>query len=131
MHGEALASFLERHGVRLLIQFGSTVTGLTHPGSDLDLGVLLERVPERLEDEIALRADAQALFPGREVDLAILNRADPLLLKKVMETGRLLAGPARAFHEFRMYAYRRYQDHRRHLGLERDYVRRRIETLAR
>jgi predicted nucleotidyltransferase len=131
MPAGALDSFVARHGVRLLVQFGSTVTGLTHPGSDLDLGVLLERVPERFEDEIALRADAQALFPGREVDLAILNRADPLLLKKVMETGRLLAGTPRAFHEFRMYAFRRYQDHRRYLALERDYVRRRIEALAR
>jgi predicted nucleotidyltransferase len=131
MPAGALDSFVARHGVRLLVQFGSTVTGLTHPGSDLDLGVLLERVPERFEDEIALRADAQALFPGREVDLAILNRADPLLLKKVMETGRLLAGTPRAFHEFRMYAFRRYQDHRRYLALERDYVRRRIEAFAR
>lgn len=93
--------------------------------------MLLERVPERFEEETALRADAQALFPGREVDLAILNRADPLLLKRVMETGRLLAGPTRAFHEFRMDAFRRYQDHRPYLALERDYVRRRIEALAR
>jgi hypothetical protein len=32
--------------------------------------------------------------------------------------------------ELRMYAFRRYQDHRRFLALEREYVARRLRALA-
>jgi predicted nucleotidyltransferase len=37
-----------RHGIRLLVRFGSSVTGLLHQGSDVDLGVILAHVPEVL-----------------------------------------------------------------------------------
>jgi hypothetical protein len=63
--------------------------------------------------------------------VAILNRADPLFLKKITEHCRLLYGPPRAFYEFKIYAFKRYQDHRRFLAMERDYVARKIRTLAR
>jgi hypothetical protein len=59
------------------------------------------------------------VFPGQEVDLAVLDRADPLLLKQVLEGCRLLAGSPRRLAELKMYAFRRYQDHRRFLDLER------------
>jgi hypothetical protein len=36
---------------------------------------------------------------------------------------RLLSGSSRRFAEFRIHAFKRYQDHRRYLGLERAYVR--------
>jgi predicted nucleotidyltransferase len=31
-----------RHGVRLLLQYGSTVSGRTHAHSDVDVGVMFE-----------------------------------------------------------------------------------------
>src|SRR2546429_3821599 len=33
----------QTYGIRLLLQFGSTVGGATHPRSDVDLAVLVER----------------------------------------------------------------------------------------
>jgi hypothetical protein len=36
-----------------------------------------------------------------------------LFLRKIIETATLLYGPARSFYEFKMYALKRYQDHRR------------------
>lgn len=66
----------------------------------------------------------QRLFPGREVDLVVLNRADPLLLKQVLEGCRLLIGSPRQLAELKIYAFRRYQDHRRFLAMERAHVRR-------
>ena len=106
-----------RHGARLLVQFGSTVSGRVHPGSDVDVAVLFEGDPTytRLG---GLLADLEAAFPGRVVDLGLLNRADPLFLKKVLENARLLAGSPRDLAQLRLYAFRRYQDHRRFLRLE-------------
>jgi predicted nucleotidyltransferase len=87
-----LREIAARHGIRLIVQFGSTVAGSTHPRSDVDLGVLLAEPPGSLRQLAELRADLQALVPDREVDLAVLNRADPLFLKKVIERCRLVHG---------------------------------------
>ena len=111
-------------GVELLVQFGSTIAGTTHSGSDVDLAVLLARAPGSYAQEADLQAALQSSVPDREVDLVFLNHADPLLLKQVTENGVLLHGDPNRWQEFRAYAFRRYQDHRRFLTMERDYVNR-------
>jgi hypothetical protein len=68
------------------------------------------------------------LFPEHEVDLAVLDRADPLFLKKVLERCELLAGSPPRLAELKTYAFKRYQDHRRYLKMERDYVRRFLDS---
>ncbi len=130
MDATRLEAIARRHGVRLVLQFGSTVTGTEHPRSDVDVAVLLERPPS-LHERAELQHDLQALFPGREVDLAVLNRADPLFLKQVTERCRLLYGAARTLHELKLYAFRRYQDHRKYLALEREYVARTLRRMPR
>jgi hypothetical protein len=60
--------------------------------------------------------------PDREVDVAILNRADPLFLKKITEDCRLVYGSPRDLQRMKIYAFKRYQDHRRYLDMERLYV---------
>jgi predicted nucleotidyltransferase len=121
MDSSSFDAIARRHGARLLLQFGSTVSGRTHPASDLDVAVLFEGDPgyARLG---GLLADLQAALPGRNVDLGLLNRADPLFLKKVLESPRLLAGSQRDLVMLRLYAFRRYQDHRRFLRLERHHL---------
>lgn len=131
MDDEGLEAFARKHGVRLLLQFGSTVSGRTHPGSDVDLAVLLHRVPQSLSGSGEIAAGVQAFFPGREADVAIINSADPLFLKQILSRCRLLYGAPRTLAELKMYAFRRYQDHRRFLTMEREYVRRKIAAAAR
>jgi predicted nucleotidyltransferase len=117
--------------MRLLLQFGSSVSGPTHPRSDVDLAVLLERRPESLNAYAELVQDLQSLVPGREVDVAVINNADPLFLKQITERCRLLYGPERLLHELRIYAWKRYQDHRRFLAMEREYVKRKARAVGR
>lgn len=64
------------------------------------------------------------------IDLALLNHADPLFLRRILEQCRLLYGSPWTLAELRIYAFRRYQDHRRYLALEREYVDRSIRRLA-
>jgi predicted nucleotidyltransferase len=122
MDRQCLGQAAAAHGVELLVQFGSTVTGVPHLRSDVDLAVLLTHPPESYAREAELQTALQSCVPDREVDLVILNRADPLLLKQVTESGRLLHGDASRWQEFRAYAFKRYQDHRRFLEMEREYV---------
>jgi predicted nucleotidyltransferase len=77
MDPERLEAVARRHGIRLLLRFGSTTTGRERADSDVDLGVLLEHVPESFDALADLIADLQALVPEREVDVVIGNRARP------------------------------------------------------
>lgn len=116
----------ERHGLRLVLQFGSTVSGQVHERSDLDIGVLLETSSLGLREYANLDHDLRAAFPGRKLDLAILNRADPLFLKQVTKNCRVLHGSEAELRRLELYAFKRYQDHRRYLDLERRFVARAI-----
>jgi predicted nucleotidyltransferase len=127
---DEIAPIAQRHGIILLLRFGSSVTGRMHAQSDVDLAVLLDRLPGTLEAHAALVQDLQRLFPDREVDVALLNRADPLFLKKVTEHCLLLYGPVGALQRLKIYAFRRHQDHRRYLELERRYVERSLRDRA-
>ena len=125
-----LEKIARRHGIELLLEFGSVVSGHLHPRSDLDLAVLFDRPVVSFGELADLRHELQALSPGREVDLAIINHADPLFLRKITEQCRLLYGSPRRLAELRIYAFKRYQDHRRYLALERLYVERTLERLS-
>ena len=98
--------------------------------SDIDLAVLLERRLESMTAEAELVTDLQALISGQDVDVALLNGADPLLLNRIAERCRLLYGSPRALCGLKMYAFKRDQDHRRFLAMERSYVSGKIRALA-
>jgi predicted nucleotidyltransferase len=130
MNEPDLDRIASKHGLLMIVQFGSTATGKTHDQSDMDLAVQFSVPPATLTARAAVVADLQVLFPDRPVDMVILNHADPLLMKKVVESGRLLHGSLRRYQEFRILAYKRYQDHRRFFTMEREYVRRALEKVA-
>jgi len=125
-----LAEIAASHRIRLLLQHGSTVSGQVHSASDVDVAALFEHGHDSLAAVTALGADLQGLYPRRDVDVAVINHADPLFLKKILERCQLLYGSPRVLAELRMYAFRRYQDHRRFLALEQSYVRRSLQRLV-
>jgi predicted nucleotidyltransferase len=131
MNTERLQELASKHGIVLMLRFGSTVAGRTHPRSDVDIAVLLRQAPPSFSEFAELAHDVQTLFPGQDVDVAVINHADPLFLKKVMEECSLVYGPAARLKELQLYAFRRYQDHRRFLALEREYVARALGLTGR
>lgn len=117
-----LDGIAQTHGIRLLLQFGSTLTERVHARSDIDLAVVLERPRLGLDEHAELLHALQRAFADRDVDLALLNHADPLFLKQVTDTCRLLYGTAAELRRLKLYAFKRYQDHRKYLDLERRFV---------
>jgi predicted nucleotidyltransferase len=117
-----LNEIAKRYGVRLVLQFGSSVTGKIHARSDVDIAVLLDHSETSFQAYADLLDDFQRLFPGREVDLALINHADPLFLKKITDDCQLLYGRAEQLQELKIYAFKRYQDHRRYFEMERQYA---------
>jgi predicted nucleotidyltransferase len=130
MDPETLEGIASRHGVELILEFGSMVSGQVHPRSDMDLAVIFGGPVPSFDKLADLQHELQALNPDREVDLAIINHADPLFLRKITEQCRLLFGSPRRLALLRIYAFKRYQDHRRYLPLEREYVDRTLGRLS-
>ena len=116
------------YGLDLVLLFGSRVTGKCHARSDLDVAVRYTNSFD-LEREISLASELAAIFPQEKVDVVAINRADPLLLKQIAQNCQLLMGTKRMLYEFRIYAFRRYQDHKRYLQMEQSYVRRGVKEL--
>jgi uncharacterized protein len=120
---DALSELARRYGLELVLAFGSAVTGRLHARSDTDVAVLPRR-PLSMSEQLDLQAELQRLFPERPLDLALLDRADPLFLKKVLDSAVLLHGSTTRLAELRIHAWRRYVDHERFFALERRYIQR-------
>jgi uncharacterized protein len=89
-----LISFLKTQpDIAAAYLFGSLAQGRATPRSDIDIAILLKRVPKRLGGAIdrQLRLmDALRGFADREVDVVILNTAPPVLKDQVLRFGRRL-----------------------------------------
>jgi predicted nucleotidyltransferase len=125
---ENLKDIAQKHGIVLALKFGSSVTGQVHPKSDVDLAILLDRSNLTLREHAELLQDLQPLFPDRELDLAIINHADPLFLKKITDSCELLVGPPERLQALKIYAFKRYQDHGRFFEMERRFAERFLAT---
>lgn len=123
---ETLAAAARTHGIRLLVAFGSQVSGRTHAASDVDLGVVLDH-PNTV-DLLRLIGDLQAAFP-RTVDIVLLDHADPLIRWAALRAPQLLVGDARELSRAQLYAWRRYVEYQPFFDLEAAAVRRAIAGL--
>jgi predicted nucleotidyltransferase len=121
---EHLKDIAQKHGIVLALKFGSSVTGREHPKSDVDLAILLDQPNVTLGEHAELLQSLQPLFPDREIDLALINHADPLFLKKITDNCELLYGPPEKLQALKIYAFKRCQDHARFFAMERRFAER-------
>lgn len=89
--GERLAAALDRDGVVAVQLIGSQATGRVTPLSDIDLAVWTDPAlgfRERAELRLELAGAAAAALGTGEVDLVLLNDAEPLLRRPAASDGR-------------------------------------------
>lgn len=123
-----LRAIAEKHGILLILQFGSSVTGKAHARSDVDIAVLLDHSKVSFQEHAELLHDLGRLFPEQELDLALINHADPLLLKKITEDCQMIYGSVERLSRLKIYAFKRYQDHRKYFDMERQFAARFLAT---
>lgn len=124
LQAQQLEDLRKTFDIKLVIAFGSKVKGTSHPASDLDIGLLFNRRGLTLE----CLSRVSEIFPSEEVDVAFLNRADPLLLGQITAQSQLLSGDGSDFHAFRCYAFQRYADFLPYLAMEARTNGLRLET---
>ena len=104
---------LQKLGVVLVYLHGSVAAETARNDSDVDIAALFEKMPDDI-----IRATGKlvgifaGLIPGRELDIAILNEASPLLKQIVASTGKLLyARSPDDTLRFELRAMDEYEDH--------------------
>ena len=85
--------FASKPQVALAYLFGSQASGKVHPGSDLDLGILLaENIPQReyTGQRLEIIGDLMQLLKSNDVDVVILNQVPLVMRYQVISNGKLL-----------------------------------------
>jgi len=101
-------SLAEKHHLRLVLLFGSQVSGRTHRESDVDIGVLAEKTLGFMESAKLELEFTRALKMAR-LQLVDLRTVPPLFLKHVALGSVLLyEREPREYHNFKIYALMQY-----------------------
>jgi uncharacterized protein len=102
-----LTPLLQEKDLQLLILFGSSVHGVRHQESDLDLAFLFDQPVGILN----LTNQVIRLLHTDQVDVVDLRRASPLLTFSIAQKGQLLYERSPGlFHSFYSLSFRRYVD---------------------
>ena len=107
---ERLFPFYKESDLRLIVLFGSALTGASHKKSDIDLAFLFDR-PVNI---LSLTNSVIRLLYTDKVDVIDLKHASPLLKYSAAEKGKLLYEKSPGmFFEFCLLAFKEYVDTRK------------------
>ena len=112
-----LKKIAQKYDLELILLFGSQVGGKVHKVSDFDIAYLSKKELS-MEEEIGLDCDLMPVFQSDKVDLTNLRKANPLLLKKISDTAMLIFGKQETFIEFKLKAFKFFQDYLPYFKLE-------------
>jgi predicted nucleotidyltransferase len=108
---EKALALADKFNLKLIVLFGSTAEGLAREQSDLDIAILAEDTTLSPSYKLSLLETVPEIFDGKLVDIAILNRCDPLLGFEVASSGiPLFEKEPGLFDEFQILAFRRHAD---------------------
>lgn len=119
-------------GIRMLVLFGSRVTGSPPPDSHSDLDIAISLAAPRQRMGLwEYHEPLGRLFPGESLDLSFLDGADPLFRWEIMRRSVLLWGDPDAYCEMRAFAYRDFTESADLFALERTLAERKLAHVRR
>lgn len=125
---EVLKPIVQKFGIRLIVLFGSVAGGTANADSDVDLGVLINH-PLSFNQRLKLWGALSPLF-NTEVDLVILNHANPVLAFEVASTGNLLfEDKSNTWDTWKSFSFRQYWDTEKFRNDLRRFITRRAKEM--
>jgi predicted nucleotidyltransferase len=125
---EQLQLIAQKFGVRLIVLFGSVARGKIHEESDIDIGVLTDR-PITFNKRLKLWYELSSLFRA-DIDLAMLNHAEPVFGFQVARDGKLLFERDKfVWENWRSYKIRQYWDTKKFRDDLERYLARRVKEM--
>lgn len=123
-----IAKIAKKFQLKLIIIFGSFANGKNRTGSDLDIAVLGFKEVS-FNGQISLTNELSAVF-NKNIDLSVLNKANPLLLFQASKNPILLYGEREDFLKFKLYAFNVYNDYTPYFEMEKNLNKKIISAYA-
>lgn len=123
-----ISKIAEKFQLKLIVIFGSFAKGKNRANSDLDIAVLGAKQIS-FEKQIDLTGELSRVF-SKDVDLTVLNRANPLLLFQVNKNPVLLYGDQKEFLKFKLYSFKAYHDYAPYFKMEKKLNKKIINAYA-
>lgn len=123
-----IAKIAKKFQLKLVIIFGSFANGKNRADSDLDIAVLGLREVS-FSEQISLINELSQIF-NKNIDLSVLNKANPLLLFQASKNSILLYGSREEFLKFKLYAFNVYNDYAPYFEMEKNLNKKIISAYA-
>jgi len=123
-----IAKIAKKFHLKLIVVFGSFVSGKNRVDSDLDIAILgIKEIS--FSEQINLINEFSRVF-NKNIDLSILNNVNPLLLFEVSKNSILLYGSREDFLKFKLYAFKVYNDYTPYFEMEKNLNKKIINAYA-
>ncbi len=110
--------------------FGSHAIGNNKPFSDIDIGILLNRMDQEFANQIKMRYLTElSRIIRKDVHPVILNYASEVLMKQIFSKGRcILINDSKKLAKYKMTMYARIADFAYYLNkMQKGFIRRTME----
>ncbi|MCX6739060.1 MAG: nucleotidyltransferase domain-containing protein [Candidatus Parcubacteria bacterium] len=127
---QKIKQFAEKHGLRLVVLFGSQSRGEPRVGSDTDIALLSEE-KKSVREISEMQIEFSEMLHVKEVEMVDLLGRTPLFLKQVSDDGKVLYEQKPGiFDEFQIYAFKRYVEAKPLFALRRKFTEQFIRSHA-
>ena len=117
---EQLKDTCLKHGIKMVLLYGSQASGNSNIKSDIDLGILLKDDSYNFEEIIK---DLMQVFKENIIDVSILNHGDPVLKFEIISNYKILfCQEDETFLEFYLNTIKQYNDTKKFRILEKVYL---------
>jgi len=123
-----IAKIAKKFQLKLIVIFGSFASGKNREYSDLDIGVLGSK-DVFFDEQIVLTNELSQIF-NKNIDLSVLNRANPLLLFQASKNPILIYGNRQNFLKFKLYAFNVYNDYAPYFKMEKNLNKKIVNAYA-
>jgi len=118
-----LINLCKKYQINLMIIFGSFVTENFNHKSDIDLAILATNINLIKDNRVLILKKLENLFKHREIDLILLNHADPLLKFNIATEGKMIyEKEAGIYNEFLVRAMNEHNDAKKFYKLDKKYI---------
>lgn len=127
---KTIEELAKKHNLKLLLFFGSQVSGKTHKFSDFDFGYLGKKADSYRKSAELLLSLAKIIHQKEDkVDVANLEQLPPLLKYEVLKNNQILYQENNAYSEFFVNALKDYFQSGRLFNLQATVINKKIEKI--
>lgn len=118
-----LKEVCKKYDIKLMVLFGSLVKNYCTEKSDIDLAIYVSNIRIIKDNKQLLLNEIGRIFKDREIDIVLLNYADPLIKFTIAREGRAIYEEEEGlFNEIKVRSVGEHNDARKFYLLDKMYI---------